>query len=95
MSIVNALSLSNRKRDRLSNNRNGFTFAANITVLAVALVMFLTVDDKIAQFRYLCFMCLGLGFITSLYFMCTISEPYLKERAEHYDLAYKKATMSE
>ena len=28
MAIVNSLSLSNRRRDRLSNNRNGFTFGA-------------------------------------------------------------------
>jgi len=93
MSIVNALSLSNRKRDRLSNNRNGFTFAANIVVLSIALVLFLTEPDKVSQFRYLCFICLFLGFSTSLFFMVTINEPALKTLADHYDTEYKKATM--
>lgn len=45
MSIVNQLTYSNRQRDKLSNNRNGFTYAANITVLAVALLLFLTMKD--------------------------------------------------
>ena len=95
MSIVNALSQSNRMRDRLSNNRNGFTFAANITVLSFALLMFLFIKDKITQFRLLCFICLALGFMTSAFFMCTINEPELKEKSDTYELAYKKATLSD
>ena len=95
MAVVNSLTLSNRKRDRLSNNRNGFTFAANIVVLAFALIFFLTFDNKVKQFRYLCFICLGLGACTSLYFMCVINEPYLKKRADSADKSYKKATMGE
>lgn len=45
MSIVNQLSTSNRRRDKMSNNRNGFTYAANITVLTFALIMFTTVTE--------------------------------------------------
>lgn len=93
MSIVNALSLSNRKRDKLSNNRNGFTFAANIVVLGCALLMFFAIDNKKNQFRYLCFMCLGLGACSSLFFIFTIGEVYLGKRALSADLKYKKATM--
>ena len=40
MSIVNQLSYTNRLRDRMINNRNGFTYAANITVLIVAVLLF-------------------------------------------------------
>ena len=47
MAIVNSLSLSNRRRDLLANNRNGFTFAANIVVLAFALAFFHFVDNSI------------------------------------------------
>jgi hypothetical protein len=46
MAIVNNLSASNQKRDRLVNNRNGFTYAANITILSFALLLFNVVDDK-------------------------------------------------
>ena len=74
MSIVNDLSASNRKRDLLANNRNGFTFAANITVLSFALIMFHVVDDSIKQFRYLCFIALGLGAFSSMFYMFTIKE---------------------
>jgi Na+/melibiose symporter-like transporter len=93
MSIVNTLSLSNRKRDKLSNNRNGFTFAANIVVLASALIMFIYVPVKIDQFRYLAYICLGLGAITSLFFIFTIGEIELGKRADSADMKYKKATM--
>lgn len=45
MSIVNSISQSNRRRDRLVNLRNGFTYGANITVLFVALILFHTVSN--------------------------------------------------
>lgn len=45
MAIVNSLTQSNRKRDTLSNYRNGFTSAANIFVLGVSLTLFLVLDD--------------------------------------------------
>jgi len=93
MSIVNQLSNSNRMRDRLVNNRNGFTYIANITVLSFALLMFLAVDDPIHQFRYLCFMCLGLGFFASSFYMYWIREVPLSESAVKYDKAYKEAVM--
>lgn len=47
MSIVNTITKSNRMRDKLSNNRNGFTSTANITVLGLALILFLAVADRI------------------------------------------------
>ena len=95
MSIVNSLSNSNQKRDKLSNNRNGFTYAANITVLVCALIFFLTVNDKINQFRYLCFLCLAIGTFTSLFYMININEVKLSADAQHFDREYKKATLGE
>lgn len=74
MAIVNGLSASNRKRDELANNRNGFTFAANITILSFALLFFNAVGSSIDQFRYLCFLALGLGSFSSLFYMFTINE---------------------
>lgn len=95
MSIVNQLSNSNRRRDRLVNNRNGFTYAANIVVLTLALIEFLYVDNKIKQFRWMCFISLGLGAFTSLFYMCTIAEVKLTKAAEHFNFEYKKITMGE
>ena len=95
MSIVNQLSNSNRMRDKLVNNRNGFTYAANIVVLTLALIMFLYVSNKVKQFRMMCFISLGLGILTSLFYMFVIREVKLTEEAEKYDFEYKKATMGE
>lgn len=74
MSIVNSLTFSNRQRDKLVNNRNGFTYIANIIVLSLALLFFLTLKDAIDQFRYMCLIGLVLGLVTSLFYMCSINE---------------------
>ena len=47
MAIVNVLSSSNRRRDRMVNNRNGFTYGANISILTIALILFATLNDSI------------------------------------------------
>ena len=47
MDIVNDLSASNRRRDLLVNNRNGFTYAANILVLLIALALFQLLNDEV------------------------------------------------
>lgn len=77
MAIVNSLTHSNRKRDKMVNQRNGFTYMANITVLSAALVVFSFVNNGNDQFRILLAMVLFLGTCTSTFFMCTIREPKL------------------
>lgn len=47
MAIVNDLSYSQRKRDKMVVLRNGFTYAANIFVLSLALVLFVTITSQI------------------------------------------------
>lgn len=47
MSILNTLTKSNRKSDKLSNNRNGFTSLAFILVLSFALITFILIEDPI------------------------------------------------
>jgi Na+/melibiose symporter-like transporter len=95
MSIVNSLSASNRKRDELANNRNGFTFAANIVILSFALLFFHVVNDSINQFRYLCFLALGLGSFSSFFYMFTINEPKLSNLALELDAEYKGISIDE
>lgn len=43
LAIVNQLSYSQRVRDKMVVYRNGFTYAANIFVLALALILFATI----------------------------------------------------
>lgn len=47
MSIVNQLSMSNRMRDKLVNNRCGFTYLGNFLILGSALILFVFVKHDI------------------------------------------------
>ena len=91
MSIVNQLSGSNRRRDELANNRNGFTAAANITVLGFALIFFLTVSNNIDQYRYLCIMVLGFGLTLSSFYFFTIKEVRMERDAIILEAKYQHA----
>jgi len=46
MSIVNTLTYSQRRRDKLINYRNGFTYIASVSILVLALILFMTVSDN-------------------------------------------------
>lgn len=84
MAIVNSVTYSSQKRDRLISLRNGFTFVANFLVLSSALIIFVIIKDTIWQFRALCFIIVGLGTLTSLYYIFVIKEPFLVEEAKRY-----------
>lgn len=71
------------------NNRNGFTYAANILVLTTALILFSTVDNSTTQFRILSIMCIGIGMCTNVFYLCLIRENKLSRDALHYDKQYK------
>ena len=91
MSIVNQLSYSQRKRDTMANYRNGFTFVANIFILTLALILFATVSNKTTQFRILGLSAVGLGAISTLFYVSTVREPQLTKIAIQREAAYKKA----
>lgn len=74
MSIVNSITMIDKRRDLLINNRNGFTSAANFVILGGALYMFSMISDQIQQFRILCFICLLVGTITSIIYIFFIRE---------------------
>ena len=75
MAIVNQLSYSQRKRDQMAVNRNGFTYAANIFVLSLALILFVTIKSQVTQFRLLGIVCVCLGALTTTFYISTIKEP--------------------
>ncbi len=49
-------------------NRNALTYAANITVLSLSLVLFLFITDGATCFTVLCLICLGCGGVTTLFY---------------------------
>ena len=72
-------------------NRNGFTYAANIFVLALALTLFATVSNQVAQFRIMSIVCVCLGITTTLFYIVIINEPLLSKKAIEREANYKKA----
>ena len=90
MSIVNNMTTSNRRRDKLSNSRNGFTSGANVIVLTLALILFSTMDDPIVEFRIMVFIAMSIGTCTSLFYVCIIREVPLTSDCEKYDKLYKE-----
>lgn len=90
MSIVNSLSGNPKTRDTMVNNRNGFTYACNITILLAALLAFAYIDDRVAQFRYMCYLCLSLGTLASLFFIFTIDEVRLTNTANSLEKQYQE-----
>lgn len=86
MSLVPSLTLSRKRRDLLNNLRNTFTYIANLFVLVFAFLVFLllkynlsishlsTFSSGFLQFQVLALGSLGLGCLTSFFFLLTVSE---------------------
>lgn len=89
MSIVNSLTYSTQKRDQLVASRNTFTFVANISVLAFALVIFQIIDEGIWQYRVLAIVVIAIGTLTSLFYLANIKEPYLSGEAKRLQKEFK------
>jgi Na+/melibiose symporter-like transporter len=75
MALVNSITYSTQKRDRLISLRNGFTYVANLTVLTLALSLFALMKDQILQFRILAIFIVSGGLISSLFYIFTMKEP--------------------
>jgi len=88
MSIVNQLTYSNRRRDRLTNNRNGFTYGSYIYCLAFSMIFFSVVDNEVDQFRYLCLVITVLGICSTIFYIVKIQEPFLSSEAKRLEAAY-------
>jgi Na+/melibiose symporter-like transporter len=82
MAFVNSITFSTQRRDRLISLRNGFTFVANLTVLTIALGLFALIKDQILQFRILGIIIVGMGTVSSLFYICTLKEPKLVAEAK-------------
>lgn len=81
MSIINNLSYSNYKRDLLVNSKNGFTYAAYIFVLVVFAILILVIENDLWLYRILCFIIIGVGILTSIFYTYVIEEVRLSKEA--------------
>jgi len=91
LAIVNQLSYSQRKRDKMVVNRNGLTYAANIFVLGLALILFAFIESQKTQFTILGLTCVALGALTTIFYIVNVREPYLSKIALEREDIYKRA----
>lgn len=77
MSLVPSLTLSRKTRDQLNNQRNTFTYIANLFVLGFAVFLFEILNDAFLQFKVLALGSLGLGIVSSFVFLFTVNEKQL------------------
>jgi len=70
-------------------NRNALTYAANITVLSLSLVLFLLITNSTTCFTVLCLICLGAGMITTFFYTSQINEKFLVKEASRLEQIYK------
>lgn len=89
MAIVNSLTYSMTKRDRMVTNRNALTYAANIAVLSLSLVLFLLIPNGTTCFTVLSLICIGGGMITTLFYTSQINEKYLVREASRLEQIYR------
>lgn len=73
------------------NGRNIFTYFANIFMLTVSLVLFVTIPSPVLCFRLLTIICLGSGGVTTIFYVVMIKENALTKKALELDQAYKAA----
>ena len=71
------------------NNRNAFTYIANIAMLSFSLVLFLIVTNSRRQFRILSLTCVAVGACTSLFYICNVVEPSLTKKATDGEANYQ------
>ena len=84
------------------NTKNAFTYAANIFILSLALALFAIYnvqpgDDNIREvalheFRLMTFIGLGIGIVTSLFYIIVIREASLTRLAIQYNAEYLNST---
>ena len=72
------------------NGRNIFTYFANILMLTLSLILFLTIVSQKICFQILTLICLGIGFITSSFYYSLIREVKLSNEAAELDKAFKQ-----
>ena len=82
MALVNSITFSTQRRDRLISLRNGFTYVANLTVLTIALILFAMMKDQILQFRLLASIIVIGGAVSSTFYVFTLKEPVLVKQAK-------------
>lgn len=72
MSLVPSLTCSRKRRDKLNNLRNLFTFISNFTVLGLGLIIFSTMHDKKLEYKIIAYTVLFIGFCASIFFIKVI-----------------------
>jgi Na+/melibiose symporter-like transporter len=79
MALVPSLTCSRKRRDKLNNLRNTFTFLANLLILLTGFFLFLLLDAPALEFSILSLTALLVGLSFSIFFIVRIDEPRLEQ----------------
>ena len=79
LTMVNELSYSQRRRDKMVNGRSSANYLARMFVLLVSLPLFVLISSDVAAFKVLLITCLSIGTITTVVFLSLIDEPELSQ----------------
>ena len=91
MSLVPSLTLSRGRRDMLNSMRSFFTFVANLSILALAAVLFSIIEDEKQKYQLLAYIGVTIGFVACLVFVYMIREKLLVEGCRRLASEYREA----
>ncbi|XP_072974336.1 uncharacterized protein [Typha angustifolia] len=87
MSMVNCMTLNPTSRVSLASCRNAFTMVANLSLFAIALIVFSVYDGKVCsdviiQYRWIAYVSIFIGCCFLVVFYIKTKEPELKQRSD-------------
>jgi len=84
MALLPLITLSKKKKDKMTRIRTGFTFLAQTLTLLLSFVYFYLITDKILQYQLLAGTSIAIGLILSGIFMCLCKEHVLVKNINKY-----------
>ena len=84
MALLPLITLSKKKKDKMTRIRTGFTFLAQTLTLLLSFVFFYLIKDKFLQYQLLAGTSIAIGLILSGIFMCLCKEHELVKNINKY-----------
>jgi len=69
MSLLPSISINRKNRDHMVRLRTAYTFSSQFVCLILSFIIFYLVEDKYLQYSLLSLLCVGIGSLSSLFFL--------------------------
>lgn len=84
MSLLPSISINRKNRDHMVRLRTAYTFSSQMLCLLLSFAIFYFIEDKFLQYSILSLLCVGIGTITSFYFLYYCNEKTLIKNIPKY-----------